>query len=131
MKIMAKKIFLSPSNQTDNYYASGNTTEAIQCGRIAQAAATALKRCGFEVRIDHYSKMATKVTNSNAWGADLHIPIHTNAHNGKVSGTRMFSYDTSGAGYKAAKAIFNALAPITPGKSENVSAPIRLWTSPT
>jgi len=119
---MAKKIFLSPSNQTKNYYASGNTTEAIQCGRIASATATALERCGFEVKTNHYGTMATKVAESNKWGADLHVPIHTNAHNGKVSGTRLFSFNTSGAGYKAAKAVFNALAPVTPGKSENVSA---------
>lgn len=119
---MARKIFLSPSNQTDNYYASGNTTEAVQCGRIAAAAETALKRCGFEVMTVHYEPMASKVARSNAWGADLHVPIHTNAFNGSVSGTRLFSYNTSGAGFKACQAIFNALAPLTPGKSESIAA---------
>ena len=119
---MAQKIFLSPSNQTDNYYAAGNTTEARQCGRIAGFAETALKRCGFAVMTVHYETMAQKVAKSNAWGADLHVPIHTNAYNGRVSGTRLFSYDLSGAGYKAAKAIFDCLAPITPGRSESITA---------
>lgn len=39
---MAKKIFLSPSDQTGNRYAYGNTSEAIQCGKIADALLDAL-----------------------------------------------------------------------------------------
>ena len=31
------KVYLSPSNQTENRYAYGNTNEAEQCGRIAEA----------------------------------------------------------------------------------------------
>ena len=42
---MAKKIYLSPSNQYANSYAYGNTTEMEQCNKIAIAAETALKRC--------------------------------------------------------------------------------------
>ena len=34
---MVKLIYLSPSVQTANKYAAGNTTEAIQCRRIANA----------------------------------------------------------------------------------------------
>lgn len=119
---MAKKIFLSPSNQKDNTYAYGNTTEAVQCGKIAAALETALKRCGFEVRLMHYYDMPTKVNNANNWGADLYIPIHTNACNGKVSGTRIFSYDNSGAGRKAANAVFKYLSKLTPGTSESVTS---------
>lgn len=124
---MAKKIFLSPSNQKNNKYAYGNTTEAIQCGRIASALKTALKRCGFKVRLLHYYDMPTKVHNADKWGADLYIPIHTNAYNGKVTGTRIFSYDTTGEGYKAAKAVYKYLAPVTPGTSENIKANSELY----
>lgn len=119
---MAKKIFISPSNQTRNLYAYGNTTEAIQCGRIATALETALKRCGFETKLMHYYSMANKVSAANTWGADLYLPVHTNAYNGKVAGTRMMAYNLAGSGYKACKAIFNRLAPITPGTSESISA---------
>lgn len=119
---MAKKIFISPSNQTDNAYAYGNTTEAVQCGRIAAALETALKRCGFETMLRHYDTMASKVAAANAWGADLYIANHTNAFNGETTGTRMFSYDLTGAGYKACQAIFKYLAPLTPGTSENIKA---------
>ena len=42
------KVYLSPSNQTDNRYAYGNTTEAVQCGKIADACRAALERSGLE-----------------------------------------------------------------------------------
>ena len=116
------KVYLSPSNQVNNTYAWGNTTEAVQCGKIAEACKDALERCGIEVKLGHMISMANKCAESNAFGADLHVCIHTNAFNGSVSGTRMFSYDMSGKGYKACKAIFNVLAPYTPGKSESISA---------
>lgn len=117
---MSKKVYLSPSDQTRNKYAYGNTTEAVQCGKIATACKIALERNGVSVKIGHMISMAQKCSESNAFGADLHVPIHTNAANGKVSGTRMFCYD-GGNGYKACKAIFNVLAPITPGTSENIT----------
>lgn len=119
---MAKKIFISPSNQTNNAYAYGNTTEAVQCGRIGVALKAALERCGFETKLMQYYSMAARVSAANAWGADLYIPVHTNAYNGKVSGTRMFYYSTASAGYKAVQAIYKRLAPVTPGTSESISA---------
>lgn len=118
---MAKKVYLSPSNQTANKYAYGNTTEAIQCGKIADACKTALERNGIQVMVGQYDTMANRCAASDKFGADLHVPIHTNACNGSVSGTRMFCYDTKGNGYKACKAIYNILAPLTPGKSESIS----------
>ena len=47
---MPKKIYLSPSNQDGNTYAYGNTNECEQCNRIADAAKTALERCGLTVK---------------------------------------------------------------------------------
>lgn len=46
---MSKKIYLSPSSQINNVYAYGNTNEMVQCNKIAEAAKTALERCGFVV----------------------------------------------------------------------------------
>lgn len=117
---MAKKVYLSPSDQTKNTYAYGNTNEAVQCGRIAEATKKALERNGIRVKIGHMISMAEKCAQSDAFDADLHVPIHTNAYNGSVSGTRMFCYNTTGEGYKACKAIFARLAKLTPGKSENI-----------
>lgn len=119
---MAKKIYLSPSDQDANFYAYGSTNEAVQCRRIANACEAALKRCGFKVINNQTATMEGRVEESNAWGADLHIPIHTNAFNGQVSGTRIMAYNLSSEGYKASKSVFDVLAPLTPGTSENVSA---------
>lgn len=85
---MSKKVFLSPSNQYDNRYAYGNTTEGVQCGKIAEACKAALQRSGIEVMLMHDESMQEKCQKSDAFGADIHVPIHTNAANGNVSGTR-------------------------------------------
>lgn len=121
------KVFLSPSEQFNNAYAWGNTTEGVQCGKIANACKTALERCGISVKLQHEGTMASKCQASDAFGADLHVCIHTNACNGNVSGTRMFCHDATGNGMKACKAIFNVLAPLTPGKSENISVNPQLY----
>lgn len=113
------KIYLSPSSQHENPYAYGGTNEAAQCMKIAQACEAALKRCGFEVAVGG-GTMYTRVPESNRWGADLHVAIHTNAANGQTTGTRCYAWKTGGDGFRAAQAIFNVLAPITPGVSEGV-----------
>ena len=114
------KVFLSPSNQYDNRYAYGNTTEGEQCGKIAEACKVAMERSGIEVKLMHDESMQEKCAASNSFDADLHVPIHTNAFNGKVMGTRMFCYNSGGKGMEACKTIYARLAPITPGDSENI-----------
>ena len=64
--------------------------------------------------------MAQRCAESDAWGADIHNCVHTNAANGKVMGTRLFCYAIPGKGYDACKAVFAELAPLTPGASENI-----------
>ena len=123
---MSKKVFLSPSNQYDNVYAYGNTTEGVQCGKIADACKIALERSGVDVMLMHDESMQTKCAESNKFGADLHVPIHTNAFNGKVMGTRMFCYNT-GKGMAACKAIFSRVAPLSPGTSENIQVNQKLY----
>ena len=115
-------IYLSPSRQTDNRYAYGNTTEGDQCPKIAEACRAALVRTGkFNVMVASSAEgIAARCAASNQFGAKAHIPIHTNAFNGKVGGTRIFCYNTRGEGYKISNAIFKRLAPITPGTSESV-----------
>lgn len=121
------KVYVSPSDQTANAYAAGNTYEAMQCREIAKLLVKALTRCGIEARTNVVASMASRVAEGNAWGADLYVCLHTNAYNGKVSGTRMFVYSLTGEGYKAAKHIFDVLAPLTPGKSESITARATLY----
>ncbi len=117
-----KKIYLSPSDQNRNVYAYGDTTEMEQCQKMADACEMALKRHGFAVINNQMDTMEQRVAESNAWGADLHIPIHTNAYNRNVTVTRMFYYSEQSPGKAPCQAIFARLAPLTPGTSENVKA---------
>ena len=118
---MTKKIYISPSDQTENRYAWGNTNEHAQCQRIAEAEAAALRRSGVEVKLAAFgTTMAQRCAESDAWGADIHSCVHTNAFNGKVMGTRMFCFAIPGKGYDACKAVFAELAPLSPGTSENI-----------
>ena len=121
------KVYLSPSDQTNNLYAYGNTNEAVQCGKIAESCRAALERSGVSVKIGHMISMQQKCKESNEYGAHLHVPIHTNAFNGKVSGTRMFCFNQLGNGMKACKKIFECLALFTPGKSENIKVDSSLY----
>ena len=105
---MAIKVYLSPSNQDENLYAWGNTTEMEQCNRIAEYARIALERCGFEVKKALKGlAMDVSIAESNKWGADLHLPIHTNAGGG--AGTVVFVYNNADCNTKIAKPIYKAV----------------------
>lgn len=118
---MSKKVYISPSDQVSNAYAWGNTNEHVQCQKIAEAEAAALRRSGVEVQVAALgSTMAQRCAQSNSFGADVHNCVHTNACNGKVMGTRLFCYAIPGKGYDACKAVFSELAPLSPGTSENI-----------
>ena len=121
---MLKRVYLSPSDQRRNTYAAGDTTESIQCGRIAEACKAALERSGVEVMVGQYDTMANRVAASNRFKADLHVPIHTNACNGKASGTHLFCFsaDKSSSGYRACRAVLDALGPVTPGAPDVIRA---------
>lgn len=106
------KIYLSPSQQNYNIYAAGNTTEKEQCGRIATHCKAALERCGFEVKCaEDGMSIGAAVKASNNWGADLHVPIHTNAGGG--SGCVVFISKFEDERQKYAQAVYDEIAAIT------------------
>ena len=118
---MARKIFISPSNQNANTYAYGNTNEAVQCGRIGKATEAALQRCGFLTKLEQYDTMQNRVLHSDQWGADMHLAIHTNATTQHTAGgTQVFFYAYNGFGNVACKAVFDELKGITPGSNAEV-----------
>jgi N-acetylmuramoyl-L-alanine amidase len=118
---MSKKIYLSPSSQPANTYAVGNTNEQEQCRKIAAALEKELDRCGFNSKAGMSGTMYSRVYESNEFGADLHLPIHTNAFDGKVAGLRIMVYKKGGEAENIAKAIMAELAPITHGASDGIS----------
>lgn len=108
------KIYLSPSDQRHNLYVYGNTNEATQCRRIATACKAALERCGFETKInteDGDNAMYNRVAESNAWGADVHLCIHTNAGGGR--GCVVFVDQLSERHKKYAQPVYDEIAAIT------------------
>lgn len=115
-------IYLSPSDQVSNTYATGDTNEAFQCRRISTYLEEMLRLCGFDVINDTEGNMYDRVKRSNEKGSDLHICIHTNAFNGQVTGTRIFYCRDNSDGERIAKSIYRSLAPITPGTSEKCGA---------
>ena len=111
------KIYLSPSAQPANSYAAGNTNEQVQCNRIAEAAKSALERCGFAVRkAPEGQGYKDSVAESNAWGADLHIPIHTNAGGG--AGTVVFVHGGTAKQMQYAKPIYDEVQAASPGMTD-------------
>lgn len=89
------KVYLSPSDQWSNITASGKHSEAFHCIKIADYARAYLELNGYEVKVGSSVKensYKNRVKESNEWGADLHIPIHTNAGGGE--GTLMLCYPT-------------------------------------
>lgn len=115
---MAIKIFLSPSDQVENTYATGVTNEGDQMGLLAELLEQRLIKKGFAVKRLHKYSMKYKVATADSWGADLYVPLHSNACDGTVGGTRIFYWSKDSAGYKAGLAIYNRLAPVTPGTSD-------------
>ena len=108
------KIYLSPSAQPANNYAAGDTNEQAQCNRIAEAAKSALERCGFAVRkAPEGQEYKDNVSESNAWGAELHIPIHTNAGGG--AGTVVFVHGGTAMQMQYAQPIYDEVQAISPG----------------
>lgn len=109
------KIYLSPSQQYYNKYAAGDTTEKEQCNRIAAYCTAALVRCGFEVKCAaEGTKTDDAIAESNAWGAQLHVPIHTNAGGG--AGCVVFVSRLSEDRLKYAQAVYDEVAAITEGE---------------
>ena len=116
---MSSKIYISPSNQEANLYATGGTNEKEQCHKIARACYNYLKNKDFNVKCTYNDNMYERVKESNSFGADIHLAIHTNAtskHN-VTGGTQILLYSLTGERKKVGEAVFNRLSPITPGKS--------------
>ena len=115
--VTAIRVYLSPSNQNANTYICGNTNEMVQCNKIAEYAKIALERNGFEVKkAPQGQEMNKSIEESNAWGADMHLPIHTNGFVGKNMGTTIMVYKAEGEALKAAQALLNSVGAISPGK---------------
>ena len=106
-------IYLSPSNQFDNSYAGGITTEGRQMTVLATRVKELLEAKGYRVVLAAGDrKIDDRSADANAMGADLYIPIHSNA-GGNQTGTYVF-YNGSIQGCKEfSREIFDRVAALT------------------
>lgn len=93
---MASKIYLSPAlHGWDNPTKCPVTcSENTHCGRYMDIVEKRLKQLGFSVKRGGNATgdegMYARVSESNAWGADLHYVAHTNAGGGHYSMTMLW-----------------------------------------
>lgn len=114
------KIYLSPSDQTDNAYSGVGTNESAQCVKIANACKKYLEMNGYTVLVGSTSAgYIERAAESNVWGADLHIPIHTNAGGG--DGTLVMTYSGT-VNDPYVRSIYNEVAQVSPGNDDGVRA---------
>lgn len=108
------KIYLSPSDQRANLYACDNTiSEAEMCRKIALKLQEKLGAYPqFDVRVgEEQIGYVGRAKDSNNWGANMHIPIHTNAGGG--AGTVVFTFDYNGDGAKLGGVMIDYLSRIS------------------
>ena len=114
-------IYLRPSQQSGNLYAFGNTNEREQCEKIASACRDALVVHGFNVVLTPEKDVTVRVRDAFEEGADWYIPIHTNAFDGSVTGTRLMIREKTQPDFVMAEYIMKYLDAVCPGKSSNIT----------
>ena len=121
------KVYLSPSDQWSNTVAGAKHSEAFHCFKIADYARIYLELNGYEVKVGESVTENTyknRVIESNKWGSDLHIPIHTNAGGGE--GTLMLCYPTRTSN-KYVNSIYTEVANLTPTEDRGIQASKNLY----
>lgn len=114
------KAYISPSTQENNRTALGNTEENIM-HKIADELVPMLKESGIEIlRGAKSDSLAQMVRQSDLFNADIHVAIHSNAHDGKSRGCEVYHYKGSKNGKNLAESIYKYMEPLTPTKDRGV-----------
>lgn len=105
------KFYVNRSNQPENVCPDGTHNERDEMQKVAGYLAEALIRCGQEVRLG--TGMNTGIAESNAWPADVHVPIHSNAcSTHTATGPRVFY----GSAEAEARAVWKRLSAVVGGQ---------------
>lgn len=121
------KVYLSPSDQWKNIVADKEHSEAKHCTEIANACKVYLENNGISVIVGNNSKeksYPSRVKESNNWGADLHVAIHTNAGGGK--GTEVLCWHSS-KDNAYVKSIYEEVSNLTPTKDRGIKVNDNLY----
>lgn len=120
------KVYISPSSQHDNVGVGNYGTEEVRMNQVADVVEKELKRVGITTLRNNPSMDITQmVAASNAFGADVHLAIHSNA--GGASGAEAYYYTGSASGKLLAQKVYDNLAPMTPSADRGVKATTELY----
>lgn len=120
------KVFLSPSDHGvgKNVCLHSGCYEDKHTRPIAEACAKYLKSNGVEVKIGTSNQsLSQRCNDSNDFGADLHVPIHTNASSSPSARYLMFMFYADNTKYrKLFDCVSSELEEIYPEKKKSVFA---------
>lgn len=112
-------VFLSPSSQQSNMYWGNLGSEEYWCNLIADKVQNILEKNNIIVyRNNPELNAIDHITLSNSKNALIHMPIHTNAYNGKIQGAESFVHTFETKSHNLAKLIYNPLAAASPAEKD-------------
>jgi N-acetylmuramoyl-L-alanine amidase len=119
------KIYVSPSMQEKNGNPRTGYVEETQMNLVADILIPELERHGLTIMRNKTSASGVEeiCTESNAWGADYHVAIHSNAFNGTIRGCEVYCYnpsDTSRKGTQLAYKMYERVRSIMPVEGRGV-----------
>jgi len=120
------RVYLSPSTQERNVGVSPFGTEETEMNKIADALIPLLVKDGrFTAKRNSPSMdIYQAAEDSNNFKADIHIAIHSNAGGGV--GTEIFAYGPKTNSERLSQALYNQIAPLSPGADRGVKYNPRL-----
>ena len=112
------KVYLSPSNQTQNIGYGNYGTEKSRMIQVAEVVQRELLK-KFEVKMAQYeSNLSTRAIESNKWGSDAYVAIHSNAGGGR--GCEVYAFSTTSKGNTLAHKIYDRLSAVTPSADRGI-----------
>ena len=110
-------VYLSPSNQNDNVYGNGETTEAEAMRNVSEKVMEILEQNGVEVHIAaEDDSLQDKVDFANKHKVTAHVAIHSNAggESGSGEGTECYYNAEISESKILAEYIYNRTSRLTP-----------------
>lgn len=117
---LSGSVYLSPSNQYENKYASGDTSEGEQMHIISGKVKSLLEQTGLKVyEPDTAYSLSDKVYQANELNVDIYVSIQSNS--GGSQGTECF-YNTKNENSKLlSECIYKYVSPFTPTTDRGVN----------
>ena len=116
-----KKVYISPSTQQNNVGVGPFSNEEKEMNAISDLLISLLLKDGrFVVKRNSPSMddIYSIATDSNGFGSDIHVAIHSNAGGGE--GTEVMAYSPNSNSERLAKCLYDQIAPLSPGADRGI-----------